>query len=131
MTKIFTPARLAAALGVVTGLGASVTSVANVFPAESHVGRAVIAASGVLGVAGVLIKFLDGQSNWETTVASIENSHVLSGLAPLVKDAEGVREAAVLAGNEQPIDAEPTRLLAQSGAIMAAPPLAVQQPAQS
>ncbi len=65
MPKFVTPARLAAALGVLTGLAAAATSLAGALPHDTAVERAVVGAAGVLGTCITLVKWLDGQAKWE------------------------------------------------------------------
>lgn len=65
MPSFITPARLAALVGVLTGLSAAVTSALNVIPHDTAVGRGVVAAVGVLGTIITVAKFLEGQASWE------------------------------------------------------------------
>lgn len=65
VAKFLTPARLTAAIGVVTGLAAAATSALNVIPAETSGYRAVQTLVGVAAVGATVFKFLAGQSAWE------------------------------------------------------------------
>ncbi len=68
MSKVVTPARLASAVGVCTGLAAAATSLAGVFTVGSSVGNAVVAGAGILTTGATVFKFLEGQSNFEQAV---------------------------------------------------------------
>lgn len=72
MPSFVTPARLAALVGVLTGLSAAATSALNVIPHDTAVGRAVVGAIGVLGTVITVTKFLEGQAGWE----QLQESHV-------------------------------------------------------
>jgi hypothetical protein len=106
MLKVLTPARLATALGVLSGLGAAVTALVGVVPQESAVGRAVVGAAGVLGSSVTLVKYLEGEASWEQQQSAQAHQLVLSGLAPAPN-----AEVAVLPADDEPI--EPARLAAQ------------------
>lgn len=118
MPKFITPARLAAALGVVVGLSASATSLLDVVPKESAAGRVVVGGVGVLGTIATLIKWLDGQSKWELQQAA--HAHEVAVYMPaasaVLADPERI-EPAVLE-DEVPIEAadEPARLQDQVSA---------------
>jgi hypothetical protein len=124
MPKFVTPARLVAALGVVTGLSAAATSLLDVLPKESSASRLVLGGVGVLGTIATLIKFLDGQAGWEQLqakqaheVMQIERDRTyyasLPQTTPELTQPEPL-EPAVLE-DEVPIDvaAEPQRLYDQ------------------
>lgn len=110
MLKVLTPARLATALGVLSGLGAAVTALVGVVPQESAVGRAVVGAAGVLASAVTLVKYLEGEASWEQLQSAQTHSLVLAGIvAP--EAAPPLPEVAVLPADDEPI--EPARLAAQ------------------
>ena len=111
MPKFITPARLVAALGVVTGLSAAATSLLDVLPKESAVGRVVVGGVGVLGTIATLIKWLDGQAKWEQQVEAQRHQVALFASDPTPNTQPEPLEPAQLEG-ELPIDVadEPARL---------------------
>jgi hypothetical protein len=60
-----TPARIAAAIGVVSGLAATIAALADLLPKESGVGKALVAVGGLLTTGITLAKWLEGQAGWE------------------------------------------------------------------
>ena len=72
--QLLTPARLAALVGVLTGLSAAVTSALNVIPHDTAVGRAVVASVGVIGTVITIAKFLEGQAGWEQQAAQHQHN---------------------------------------------------------
>lgn len=112
MPKFVTPARLAAAVGVVSGLGAAATALAGALPV-SPTQAAIVGAAGILGQAGVIFKFLEGQSNWETAQV---HAAVLTAAPAIVEGVLPAPEVAVLGDGDEPIvpdTPEPERLTAQ------------------
>ena len=65
MPKLLTPARLAALVGVLTGIGVVLTALLNVFPSGSGLGKGLAAAGGAIGTAITIGKWLEGQAGWE------------------------------------------------------------------
>ena len=76
LPSFVTPARLAALVGVLTGLSASVTSALNVIPHDTAIGRAVVGSVGVIGTVITVARFLEGQAGWEQQAA--QHQHELA-----------------------------------------------------
>src|SRR6266576_1451335 len=90
-----TPARLATLVGVLTGLSAAATSLLNVFPKDTAVGRTIVAAVGVVATVISVAKFLEGQSAWETQAAQHQHELVVKAVdhyeaKPVVVDSHRV-----------------------------------------
>ena len=66
--SFLTPARLTAIGGVVAGLAGVATALTGVVDVHSAVGQGLVAVGGYLTTAVSVGKFLEGQSNWETTL---------------------------------------------------------------
>ena len=97
--QLLTPARLAALVGVLTGLSAAATAALNVIPQATGVYRAVVAGLGVLGTVITVAKFLEGQAGWEQQQA--QHAHEV-GITLLQHD-----QRVSLYGGPQQAEAQP------------------------
>lgn len=65
MPSFITPARLTAAIGVLTGLAAAVTAALGVVPHDGQVYLVGQEVAGLLTTGVTVFKFLEGQASWE------------------------------------------------------------------
>lgn len=70
MPTWITPARIAAAIGVLSGLAAAATALANAIPHGTSLDRALTSAAGLLLAGVTLFKWLAGQAAWEQQQAA-------------------------------------------------------------
>lgn len=100
MRNLLTPARLAAAVGSLTGIGAVVASLLDVVPHESGLGRGLMATGGAIGTSITVAKFLEGQAGWEQTQAGLNHDLVINRMAdpapPTVAKSDAPSDAEVV-----------------------------------
>jgi hypothetical protein len=105
MLKLLTPARVTAAVGVLTGLGAAASALAGALP-TGGVSSAVVAAAGLLVQATSIFKFLEGQSAWETHVTP-PALPVARVLADPVPTEQALPDVAVLPEDDPAVGVDP------------------------
>lgn len=82
MPKLFTPARLTAAVGVLTGLAGVATALTGAVDVHGPVGEGLVALGGYLTTGISVAKFLEGQAGWEQQQCAQAHTASLIGAKP-------------------------------------------------